>query len=208
MSISEENVYNQWTIISKYHYALGTLANKTVGVKYRYNEGWGDTDSRAFTFWFRPQYKKPIGKNVLITQISNNAGYPMLTTAGLPLGVDEIKTGDWISVRGTNSYNGIQLVKSVDMATGTLTLDVPYTDNIITNTAKLNKEVSNTFIKYDNARISGLKTSKMISKLFKEKDRVFVNCKFNDKFAKWEPFEESTEDKILINGISRYYQNS
>ena len=48
----------------------------------------------------------------------------------------------------------------------------------------------------------------MISKLFKEKDRVFVNCKFNDKFAKWEPFEESTEDKILVNGKSRYYQNS
>ena len=150
MSISEENVYNQWTIISKYHYALGTLANKTVGVKYRYNEGWSDTDNRAFTFWFRPQYKKPIGKNVLITQISNNAGHPMLITTGLPLGVDEIKAGDWISVRGTNSYNGIQLVKSVDMATGTLTLDVPYTDDIITNTAKLNKEVSNTFIKYDN----------------------------------------------------------
>ncbi len=150
MSISEENVYNQWTIISKYHYALGTLANKTVGVKYRYNEGWGNTDNRAFTFWFRPQYKKPIGKNVLITQISNNAGHPMLTTTGLPLGLDEIKTGDWISIRGTNSYNGIQLVKSVDIATGTLTLDVPYIDDIITNTAKFNKEVSNTFIKYDN----------------------------------------------------------
>ena len=150
MTISEENVYNQWTIISKYHYALGTLANKTVGVKYRYNEGWSDTDNRAFTFWFRPQYKKPIGKNVLITQVSNNAGHPMLTTTGLPLGIDEIKTGDWVSVRGTNSYNGIQLVKSVDMATSTLTLDVPYTDDIITNTAKLNKEVSNTFIKYDN----------------------------------------------------------
>tara|TARA_Y100000389_G_scaffold109544_1_gene106625 strand:- start:5835 stop:7811 length:1977 start_codon:yes stop_codon:yes gene_type:complete len=148
MTISEENVYNQWTIISKYHYALGTLANKTVGVKYRYNEGWGNTDNRAFTFWFRPQYKKPIGKNVLITQISNNAGYPMLTTTGLPLGADEIKTGDWISVRGTNSYNGIQLVKSLDMATGTLTLDIPYTDDIITNTAKFNKEVSNTFIQY------------------------------------------------------------
>ena len=150
MTISEENVYNQWTIISKYHYALGTLANKTVGVKYRYNEGWSDTDNRAFTFWFRPQYKKPIGKNVLITQVSNNAGHPMLTTTGLPLGIDEIKTGDWVSVRGTNSYNGIQLVKSVDMATSTLTLDVPYTDDIITNTAKFNKEVSNTFIKYDN----------------------------------------------------------
>lgn len=54
-------------------------------------------------------------------------------------------------------------------------------------------------VKYDIARISGLKTSKMISKLFKEKDRVFVNCKFNDKFAKWEPFEESTEAKLFVN---------
>lgn len=54
-------------------------------------------------------------------------------------------------------------------------------------------------IKYDIARISGLKTSKLITKLFKENDRVFVNCKFNDKFAKWEPFEESTEDKMFIN---------
>ena len=69
-------------------------------------------------------------------------------------------------------------------------------------------ETIKSMIKYDNARISGLKTSKLISKLFKEKDRVFVNCKFNDKFAKWEPFEESTEDKILVNGKSRYYQNS
>ena len=148
MSISEENVYNQWTIISKYHYALGTLADKTVGVKYRYKDGWTTEDSRAFTFWFRPQYKKPIGKNVLITQISNNAGYPMLTTPGLPLGQEEIKEGDWIVIKGTNSYNGIQLVKSVDMATGTITLDTPFVDSNITNTAKFNKETSNTFIQY------------------------------------------------------------
>jgi len=148
MSISEENVYNQWTIISKYHYALGTLADKTVGVKYRYKDGWTTEDNRAFTFWFRPQYKKPIGKNVLITQISNNAGHPMLTTPGLPLGQEEIKEGDWIVIKGTNSYNGIQLVKSVDMATGTITLDTPFVDSNITNTAKFNKETSNTFIQY------------------------------------------------------------
>jgi hypothetical protein len=151
MTITEENVYNQWTIISKYHYALGTLAKNTLGVKYRYANGWSDTDNRAFTFWFRPVYKKPIGKNVLITQISNNASYPMLTTSGLPLGIDEIKVGDWISIRGTNSYNGIQKVKSIDMSTGTLTLDTPYVDDTITNTAKFNKEVSNTFISYDGA---------------------------------------------------------
>ena len=148
MTITEENVYNQWTIISKYHYALGTLSNKTVGVKYRYKDGWSDTDSRAFTFWVRPTYKKPIGKNVLITQISNNAGNAMFTTPGLPLGTEEIKEGDWISVRGTNSYNGIQLVKSIDISTGTLTLETPFIDSNITNTAKFNKETSNTFIQY------------------------------------------------------------
>ena len=150
MTITEENVYNQWTIISKYHYALGTLSNKTVGVKYRYKDGWSDTDSRAFTFWVRPTYKKPIGKNVLITQISNNAGNAMFTTPGLPLGTEEIKEGDWISVRGTNSYNGIQLVKSIDISTGTLTLETPFIDSNITNTAKFNKEVSNTFLVYEN----------------------------------------------------------
>ncbi len=149
MTITEENVYNQWTIISKYHYALGTLINKAVGVKYRYNSGWSTTDNRAFTFWFRPTYKKPIGKNVLITQVSNNSGNPMITTAGLPLGSDAILAGDWIAIRGTTSYNGIQLVKSADVATNTITLDTPYIDSIITNTPKLNKEVSNTFIQYD-----------------------------------------------------------
>ena len=149
MTITEENVYNQWTIISKYHYALGTLADKTVGVKYRYKNGWSVTDNRAFTFWFRPQYKKPIGKNVLITQISNNAGNPMITTPGLPIGIDAINAGDWLAIRGTNSYNGIQPVASVDAATNTITLGIPYIDSI-TNTAKFNKEVSNTFIQYDN----------------------------------------------------------
>ena len=36
------------------------------------------------------------------------------------------------------------------MATGTITLDTPFVDSNITNTAKLNKEVSSTFIQYDN----------------------------------------------------------
>ena len=37
-------------------------------------------------------------------------------------------------------------------------------------------------VKYDTARISGLKTSKLVSKLFKENDNVFMNCNFNNKF--------------------------
>ena len=41
---------------------------------------------------------------------------PMITTPGLPIGETEgIIAGDWIAVRGTTSYNGIQLVKSIDV---------------------------------------------------------------------------------------------
>jgi len=149
MTITEENVYNQWTIISKYHYALGTLADNTLAVKYRYTGGWTATDNRAFTFWFRPTYTKPIQSNILIVSILDNNGHPELVTSGLPTAPvsDVIKAGDWIAVRGTSNYNGIQKVLSV--LNNQITLDTPYLDNVITPTAKFAKEVSNTFISYD-----------------------------------------------------------
>lgn len=155
MTITEENVYNQWTIISKYHYALGTLTNTynatpSIGVKYRYTGGWNVTDNRAFTFWFRPQYIKPIDTSIQITAISNNNGEPMLKTPGLPTNASNlIKAGDWIVISRTNSYNGIQLVKSVDLPTNTLVLETPYIDNVLLNNPILTKEHSNTFISYD-----------------------------------------------------------
>ena len=148
MSITEENLYNNWTIISKYHYALGTLTDRSLAVKYRYTGGWENTDDRAFTFWFRPTYLKPIQSNILITSISDDNGSPQLTTPGLPSAPvsDIIAEGDWLAISGTNSYNGIQKVLSV---TGNqITLDTAYIDNVITPTAKFNKEVSNTFIQY------------------------------------------------------------
>ena len=150
LTIQEENLYNAWTIVSKYHYALSTIPKGAYASKYRYNLGWRNTDNRAFSFWFRPTYNKPIGKNVLITQISNNAGDVMFTTSGLPTGSDALVPGDWISVRGTNSYNGIQKVKSVDEATDTVTLDLNYIDNVMMPTAKFSHEVSNKMIRYHN----------------------------------------------------------
>ena len=149
MTITEENVYNQWTIISKYHYALGTLLDGTVGVKYRYDGGWAATDDRAFTFWFRPQYLTPIGINVNINSITNSNGNAMITTPILPTGPSAIKPGNWVAITGTTSYNGIQPVRSVDTDTNTITLDIPYTNSTISGTAKFNKEVSNTLISYD-----------------------------------------------------------
>ena len=51
-------------------------------------------------------------------------------------------------------------------------------------------------VKYENARISTLKTSKLVSKLFKENDIVFVLCKFNGNFNKWEPYNKSEKQQI------------
>ena len=194
MTITAENVYNQWTIISKYHYALGTLVNKGIGVKYRYNDGWTNTDNRAFTFWFRPTYIAPIGKNVVISSITNNAGYPMITApvGGLPLGAAvEIKAGDWISIKGTTSYNGIQQVKSIDYATNTLTLDTPYINDTITNTAKFNKEVSNTFISYDTDVVPTLSFVQLTYTA-----NWFI-IKFNDTYYKYDLSKSSV---VLTKG--------
>ena len=58
------------------------------------------------------------------------------------------------------------------------------------------KNETNDIIKFDTARVANLRSSKLISKLFKENDVVFVNCKFNSKFAKWEPFESSQSDNV------------
>jgi hypothetical protein len=159
MSITEENVYNQWTIISKYHYALKTLPKNTIGVKYRYTGGWDATDNRAFTFWFRPQYTKPVGSSFVINSITNNAGNPMISADALPLGDLAISAGDWIAIRGTTSYNSIQPVKSVDTDTKTITLDIPYIDGTISNNTTFKKEVSNTVIQYDNYEFKSPVTS-------------------------------------------------
>lgn len=51
-------------------------------------------------------------------------------------------------------------------------------------------------VKYDLARISTLKVSKIIYTLFNENEIVYVNCKFNNKFNKWEPFEKGDQDKL------------
>ena len=53
-----------------------------------------------------------------------------------------------------------------------------------------------TLVKFDVARIGTLKVSKLIYKLFNDNNTVYVNCKFNTKFNKWEPFEQGEQDKL------------
>ena len=57
-------------------------------------------------------------------------------------------------------------------------------------------------VKFETARIPTLKVSKLVSKLFDTCDHVYVECRFNKNFNKWEPQNESSKEKIInINHI-------
>jgi hypothetical protein len=147
--INEERVYNEWTIVSKYHYDLSSMPQGSDCVAYRYTSGWATSDSRAFTMWFRPKYTTAVGPNVLITGISDVGGNPRLTVSVLPtIPKFLIKAGDWISISGTQSYNGI--FKVLVVGSNFVIIDTPFTTSTLLSTPKFNKEASNTFLTYQD----------------------------------------------------------
>ena len=51
----------------------------------------------------------------------------------------------------------------------------------------------NNIVKQGIACIPNLKCSQMIRGLFEKEGSVHVECKFNDKFEKWEPLQKTME---------------
>jgi hypothetical protein len=147
--IKEERIYNEWTIVSKYHYDLSSMPLNSESVAYRYNSGWTNDDSRAFTMWFRPKYINSIGPNILITAIDNVNNNPKLTCSNLPtISKLQIKEGDWINISGTLSYNSI--FKVLSAGNDYVIIDTPFTNSTLQNSPKFNKEASNTFLTYQD----------------------------------------------------------
>ncbi len=141
--IKEEKVYNAWTIVSKYHYELGSMDYGSETVEYRYDGGWEKTDDRAFTHWVRQKYDEPIGTNVLITAINNIGGKASLTLAS----AHDYRIGDWVKVSGTNSYNGIQ--KIIAVGTTSITISADFVDNIFSGTPRVRLEKHCTYLVYE-----------------------------------------------------------
>ena len=193
--IKEENVYNEWTIISKYHYKLSSIANGNVSIRYQYEDGWNETDDRAFTFWVRPQYKTPIGNNVLILSIVDNSGKVQFNTSGLPTFGNAIYAGDWVTIRGTNSYNGI--AKVIEIIGDSIVIDETYIDDITTTgSPSFNKEASNNFMVYEN---NLLPPTQNVS--FTYTSNWFI-MKINETYYKWnitQPLLKSNWYAIVIN---------
>jgi hypothetical protein len=119
-------------------------------VEYRYDQGWTTSDNRAFTFWVRPKYDSPIGTNVLITSLEDSNGYLRINTGGLPEKANKLSIGDWIVISGTNSYNSIFEILSINEGTNSLIVDTPYVDNVLSGTPKFNREKSANFLCYEN----------------------------------------------------------
>ena len=147
--IREENLYNRWTIISKYHYNLSSMNLGEETIEYRYKKGWDLDESRAFTSWFRPKYLTPVGSNILITGIIDAGGKAVIQTAGLPTDPRTlISIGDYIVISRTQDYNGIHKITSI--AGSDITLATDYTSSVLLGTPKFNKEVGNTSLVYDS----------------------------------------------------------
>ena len=143
--IKEEKIYNAWTVIGKYHYDLTSMTLGDETVAYRYDGGWTETEDRAITHWVRPKYDNPLGDNVLITAINNIGGKASLTL-GTP---HDYKIGEWVLVKGTNSYNGIQ--KIIAVGTNSITIDDDFVDNILSGTPRVRLEKHATYFVYESA---------------------------------------------------------
>ena len=140
--INEENVYNQWTVISKYHYDLSSMDKGTETLAYRYNKGWSADDSRSFTLWTRPKWTTPKGSNILISTFGDSGNGVTFTldssTGSDEVNISDLTIGDYIVVKGTTSYNGIH--KIINREGNTITLNTAYVDNGTSGTPRIYKE--------------------------------------------------------------------
>ena len=142
LTIKEEKIYNNWTVIGKYFYNLASLTAGERGIVYRYNTGISESDNRSFTYWFKPAFLKPVYSNVNITSISDNNGLAEIVVSATGYSV-----GDFIVVEGTQDYNGLSEI--VEISGSSYTIDRDYISSTINVGARLHKEEKCNFIKYE-----------------------------------------------------------
>ena len=137
--IKPEKIYNNYTIVAKYLYELGSLTKNTIAVEYRYENGITTSDNRAFTFWVRPKYVNALSSNISITSISSTPEGLAKFTVSSTL---SLSVGSIIRIAGTQDYNGIQIVKEIVSSTE-FSIEKDFVTSIFTNPRyRIEKEVT------------------------------------------------------------------
>lgn len=87
--IVDENIYNEWTVVSKQYYNLSTINKGDIAVEYNYS-GLSSDEERMISFAFRPTNLKNVSGNIMIDTIINNNGKTRI----------KVKTWDNLLIKG------------------------------------------------------------------------------------------------------------
>jgi hypothetical protein len=135
ISIADDKINNNWTIVSKNYYDLSKLIPKSIAVKYRKPVTITETDNRAFTFWFRSKLGVVPGKKN-ITSFSDNNNLVQITTSM----AHGYAINDVIELFSVIGYtNEIYYVREIidDL---TFVIDLEYDSSIINSSSKVQKK--------------------------------------------------------------------
>lgn len=126
--IIDEQINNNWTIVSKNYYDLSKIKYNTLAIKYRLKAELNQKDDLAFTFWFRSKSKLQ-KLPILISQFNNNNNYLEIQTSIQ----HNFSIGDYIELYNAGLYtNEIYKIQQV-IDDYTIVLDVLYDVNKLPN---------------------------------------------------------------------------
>jgi len=146
LSIKEEKLYNNWTIVAKNYYDLSTVDARSEALTYRYEYGIQSTEDRAINFWFRPRFLKPIFANMQISNLAASTvnGEVVVTTVQTP----SLSVGDIVVLTGTVDYDGASEV--LEVTDGDFTISRDFIGAGLRQNPKAFKEESCKFMVYDS----------------------------------------------------------
>jgi len=131
ITIVDEKINNNWTIVSKNFYDLAKLDLGIVAAKYRKDVNIKVEENRAFTFWFRSKFAKSRPRLNITSYDENNGDLQITTSAEHSYAVNDI-----IEITNVPEYAGtIHYIKTIIDA-NTYVLDSDYITGVGTTTGR------------------------------------------------------------------------
>ncbi len=126
LKINDNQIRNNYTVISKYQYDLSSITKDSIAAIYRYNKGITVDENRAFTMWIKSSSR--ISYNSLVIEniesdINNNTVFQLAT--------NDYVVGDIVRITGTQDYNGIHRIIAVN--SNKFTISTIYITNVRIN---------------------------------------------------------------------------